>query len=76
MEIQRHIISRGGFNDFREEIRFFFFFFFFFLRFPQVYRDGQTVRCRGVIRGIQDLRVEIEDIVGELNTMEGYQYRY
>ena len=22
--------------------------------------------CRGVIRGIQDLRVEIEDVVGEL----------
>ena len=41
----------------------FFFFFFFFLK---VYRDGQTVRCRGVIRGIQDLRVEIEDVVGEL----------
>jgi len=40
---------------------------FFFLRFPSgIYRDGQTVRCRGVIRGIQDLRVEIEDIVGEL----------
>jgi len=28
MKIQRHITSRGGFNDFREEIRFLFFSFF------------------------------------------------
>jgi len=66
VKIQRHITSRGGFNDFREEMLFFFFFLFWGGDFLQVYRDGQTVRCRGVIRGIQDLRVEIEDVVGEL----------
>ena len=60
MKIQRHIISRGWFNDFREEIRFFFF-------FEISFRYIETDRLLDAeVRGIQDLRVEIEDVVGEL----------
>jgi len=39
---------------------------FFEISFRYIEMDRLLDACRGVIRGIQDLRVEIEDVVGEL----------